>query len=154
PVAGFDEAALRASGPPSTGRAGHYWVRKLRAAFLAGDLSGALAAAERAQSLGGELAGQIAARDLHLYRSLALAALCPQQSPAQREIWLTEIRAHERRLRRWSAINPRTFRANLELVAAELAGLTGRLDEAARLYDESARWAAESGNLPDQALAH
>src|SRR6185295_10709358 len=134
----LDEAAMGSAGRPSS-RRGYYWVWKLRASFLAGDLGAALEAANQAQALHRELAGQMAARDYHLFRALTLAALHGQQTPELRETWLTEIREHERRLRRWSSVNPRTFRANLELVAAELARLTGRFEEAERLYGESVR---------------
>jgi len=39
-------------------------------------------------------------------------------------------------------------------VSAELARLTGRSQEAARLFDESVRWAQEGQLVPDEALAH
>jgi predicted ATPase/signal transduction histidine kinase len=150
----LDEAALRAAGPGRGSRVSYFWVWKMRAAFLAGDLTQALAAADQARALDRELAGQVAARDYHLYRALTLAALAPQQPPERREAWLLELREHERMLRRWSDVNPRTFRANLDLVSAELARLAGRLDEAERLYDESVRWARQGEVLPDEALAH
>jgi signal transduction histidine kinase len=151
----FDQAAFEARlDRISPMVVGWYRVARLRACVLAGDHAQALAAGEEARRLLPFFAGTTAARDFHIFHALAGAALFSQASAPEQERWLSTLHEHTEKLARWAAANPATFRHSHALLAAELARLEARPEEAAGLYEESIQEARAQGFLGDEALAY
>ena len=78
-------------------------------------------------------------REFHLYRALTLAACFEDVSAEEQRQFLEAIQSHQRQLAEWAENCPENFHALERMVAAELARLQGRLDEAIRAYEEAMR---------------
>ncbi len=127
-----------------------YWLVKLQSRFMCGRYEEALEAADRARGLLWASAGMIQLLDYHLYRALAQAAL-QRAAPGES---LAAIQEHHRQLRAWADDCPENFRAPERIVAAELARLSGRAEEALHAYEEAVGAARAEGFIQYVALAN
>ncbi|WP_224248504.1 trifunctional serine/threonine-protein kinase/ATP-binding protein/sensor histidine kinase [Hyalangium gracile] len=151
----FDEKAFEASltAARMSVMLGSYWLTKLKSRFMCGAYAQAREAAQRVKELLEALTGNIQILDYHLYRALTLAA-CFERVPAEEQGRLLEdIQRHQQQLAEWAALCPETFRGPERLVSAELARLTGRLDEATGAYEEAYQAAREGGFTQNVGLA-
>jgi signal transduction histidine kinase len=151
----FDERAFEAGLSParmSTMRF-WYWLTKLQSRFMCGAYREALEAADQAAGLRWAMIGTIQLLDFHLYRALSLAALHEERSEQEQQQGLEELEHHRRQLEEWAGACPATFRAPERMVSAELARVTGRLEEALRAYEEAIVSARESGFLQHVGVA-
>jgi PAS domain S-box-containing protein len=130
----------------------YYYVAKLMGRFLAGDLDGALAAAEQCREVlwAGLFSAQ--AQCYHLYHALALAAAADDLSPEQRKRTVDLLLAHQEELGDPALFHPATFRGPRALLSAEIARVRGDEEAAAQLYDEALRAAREGGFVQNEAL--
>jgi predicted ATPase/signal transduction histidine kinase/tRNA A-37 threonylcarbamoyl transferase component Bud32 len=152
---GFDEQAFEAGlarQSMSSIRA-WYWVIKLQARFLAGAYLEALEAADKVAELLWVMHGNLAQREFHFFRALVLAARFEGTPPGEQPQALEAIQRHREQLAEWAEYCPETFRAMERTVAAELARLAGRGEEATRLYEEAIRLARQSGATHHVAIA-
>ncbi|HEX8699805.1 MAG TPA: ATP-binding protein, partial [Myxococcaceae bacterium] len=151
----FDEEAFEARLTPqhlSTMRC-WYWVIKMQSRFMCGAYEQAREAGERAAELTWSSLGHIQLLDFHLYRALTLAACYPSATPEARQRYLEELRRHQQQLAEWASLCEQNFRAAEQLVSAELARLTGGMEEALRAYEEATRCARTHGFIQQVALA-
>ncbi|MBB5510459.1 AAA family ATPase [Paraburkholderia atlantica] len=126
-----------------------YWIRKLQASYLCGDMVGALIAADRAEPLLWTSSGHFEVAEFHLYAMLARVAALEDGaalSPA--------LRAHYAQLSQWAEHSPDNFRCRLSLVQAELACREGESMKAMRHYDSAIAEARENGFPQIEALAN
>jgi predicted ATPase/signal transduction histidine kinase len=132
-----------------------YWILKLKARFLSGDYTEALAAAPKVKPmlLRGE-AAQIFSLDYSFYTALTVAALYENASADEQDEWRNLLAAHREQLREWAEIYPPTFGDKYALVSAEIARLEGRDAEAMRLYEQAIKSAREHGFVQNEGLAH
>jgi signal transduction histidine kinase len=131
-----------------------YWILKLKARFLSGDYSEALAAAATVKPmLRGEFV-QIFFLDYSYYTALTVAALYENASADEQEEWRILLTAHREQLREWAEIYPPTFGDKYALVSGEIARLEGRDAEAMRLYEQAIKSAREHGFVQNEGLAH
>jgi PAS domain S-box-containing protein len=158
--AGFDEAAFERGleghsvRSPGAYQACRYWIRKLQACYLAGDIAGALQAADRARPTFSMVAETIEASGFHLYGALALAAHCsllPADACAEP---MSVLLAHHRELAFWAQQCPQNFADKAALVGAEIARLEDRTLDAEHLYEQAIECASEQGFVHIEALAH
>jgi predicted ATPase/signal transduction histidine kinase len=152
----FDEAAFEAqlTGDRMNTMICVYWILKLKARFLSGDYTEALAAAGKAKpTLRGE-ATQIYLLDYFYYTALAVAALYESASADEQADWRNLLAAHREQLREWADNYPPTFGDKHALVSAEIARLERRDPDAMRLYEEAIRSARENGFVQNEGLAH
>ncbi|HEX8706539.1 MAG TPA: ATP-binding sensor histidine kinase [Myxococcaceae bacterium] len=144
---GFDEPSFEAAMTPermSSTRVS-YWLIKLESRFMCGAYEEALDAANKAAGLLWSASGNIRLREFHLYRALTLAALFERATPEQQRQSRVDLQRHHQQLAEWAAQCPETFRVPERMVAAELARLEDRPDEATRAYEEAIRLAREGG---------
>ncbi|MDY7231069.1 trifunctional serine/threonine-protein kinase/ATP-binding protein/sensor histidine kinase [Hyalangium rubrum] len=145
------EAKLESRGLPIVSCV--YLIHKTRARFMAGAYEEARQASSIAAEHLGMLSGIILQADFYLYRSLTLAA-CFRESPAPRQLeFLEAMRHHHQQLNLWASLCPENFRAPERMVAAELARVTGRPEEAMRFYEEAMHAAREYGHIEHGALS-
>jgi PAS domain S-box-containing protein len=131
-----------------------YWIRKLQARFHANDYPGAVAAADRAQSLMWKSPPFFEAAEYHFYAALARAATSdPSPGDAQRPS-RDALHAHRLQLETWARHCPENFANRAALVSAEIARLEGRETDAMRLYEHAIRSARDNGFVHNEALAN
>ena len=131
-----------------------YWIRKLQARFHANDYTGAVDAADRAQSLMWKSPPFFEAAEYHFYAALARAATSdPSPGDAQGPGW-DALYAHHLQLETWARHCPENFANRAALVRAEIARLEGREADAMRLYERAARSARDNGFVQNEALAN
>jgi predicted ATPase/signal transduction histidine kinase len=131
-----------------------YWILKLKARFLSGDYTEALAAAATVKPLlRGEFV-QIFFLDYSFYTALTVAALFENASASAQDEWRSLLSVHREQLREWADNYPPTFGDKYALVAAEIARLEGRDAEAMRFYDQAIRSAREHGFVQNEGVAH
>jgi predicted ATPase/signal transduction histidine kinase len=151
----FDEEAFEAgltSEHLSTMRC-WYWIIKMQSRFMCGAYEQAREAGDRAAELTWSSLSHIQLLDFHLYRALTLAACYPAASPEARARYLEEIQGHQRQLAEWAALCAQNFRAPEQLVTAELARISGGMEEALKAYEEAVRSARTHGFIQHVALA-
>jgi predicted ATPase/transcriptional regulator with GAF, ATPase, and Fis domain len=130
-----------------------YWILKLKARFLSGDYSEALAAAGKAKPLLWASAAQMQLLDYFYYTALTLAACYENVSADEQTEWRDLLAAHREQLREWAENYPPTFADKHLLVLAEIARLEGRDSDAMRLYEHAIQSAREHGFVQNEALA-
>jgi len=125
-----------------------YWVHRLQADFLFGDLTGAIEAGRRAEAC--KMAARSFAEfgELPYYGALALLAL-PARDPGQQAL----LHRHLAALAEWDAVCPENFGARHALVRAEFARVAGNDAEALAHYDDAVSEAREHGFTQVEALA-
>ncbi|MGA2342299.1 MAG: ATP-binding protein, partial [Steroidobacteraceae bacterium] len=131
-----------------------YWILKLKARFLSGDYTEALAAAAKAKPLLRREAVQIYLLDYSYYTALTVAALYEDASADDKAEWRNLLTAHREQLREWADNYPPTFADKHALVSAEVARIEGRDAEAMRLYEQAIKSAREHGFAQCEGLAH
>ena len=131
-----------------------YWIRKLQARFHANDYTGAVAAADRAQSLMWKSPPFFEAAEYHFYAALARAATS-DPSPSDAHLPSRDaLHAHHLQLETWARHCPENFANRAALVSAEIARLEGREADAMRLYEQAVRSARDNGFVQNEALAN
>jgi PAS domain S-box-containing protein len=131
-----------------------YWILKLKARFLSGGYTEALAAADKVKALLSAAAGQIQLLDYFYYTALTVAALHDTASADEQAGWRELLMAHQEQLREWADTYPPTFADKHALVSAEIARLEGRDADAMRLYEQAIRSAHDHGFVQNEGLAH
>jgi signal transduction histidine kinase len=131
-----------------------YRVLRLSTALVAGDAEAALRharAADDARPFGRGLPAEA----FHVFHgAVARAAAADGGDAESRRRALEPLRAARERLDGWARGCPESFRHMERLVAAEIARLSGRDDDAAVAYDRAIELAAAERFLLDEALAN
>ncbi|XYH92614.1 AAA family ATPase [Sorangium sp. So ce1128] len=115
----------------------HYQILKTMCLYLHGRPADALRVADEAEENLGFLAGKFQTAALRFYRALAIAAVLPAAEEGERARLRADLDACRARLRGWTSSCPANFSHKHLLVEAETARLDGRLDDAARSYEEA-----------------
>jgi PAS domain S-box-containing protein len=131
-----------------------YWIRKLQARFHANDYAGAVAAADRAQTLMWKSSPFFEAAEYHFYAALARAAASDSSTGDAQRRSRDALSAHHRQLRTWAQHCPENFADRAALVGAEIARLEGRDVDTMRLYDQAIRLARDNGFVQNEGLAN
>jgi PAS domain S-box-containing protein len=154
---GFDEAAFEAGlGADRTPMmVFRYWLLKMAARYLSGDLADAMDAVGKAKALQWSGAPiMLLMLDYHYYAALVAAAAHDGASGDERRVWEEELAGHQALLREWAACNPATFADKHALVGAEIARIAGHDVEAMGLYEQAIRLAHEHGFAQCEGMAH
>ncbi len=130
-----------------------HWILKLKARFIAGDYTEALAAADKAKAVLWATAPIIYVLDYYYYAALTVAALYENGHAREQAMWRDLLTAHREQLREWAENYPPTFAGKHALVSAELARLKGRDVDAMHLYEQAIQSARESIFVQDEGLA-
>ena len=131
-----------------------YWIRKLQARFHANDYAGAVAAADRAQTLMWKSSPFFEAAEYHFYAALARAAASDSSTGDAQRRSRDALSAHHLQLRTWAQHCPENFADRAALVGAEIARLEGRDVDTMRLYDQAIRLARDNGFVQNEGLAN
>ncbi|MGK3960075.1 AAA family ATPase [Sorangium sp. So ce118] len=115
----------------------HYQILKAMCLYLHGRPADALRVADEAEENLGFLAGKFQTVALRFYRALAIAAVLPAAEEGERARLRADLDACRERLRGWTSSCAANFSHKHLLVEAETARLDGRLDDAARSYEQA-----------------
>ena len=131
-----------------------YWIRKLQARVYANDCASALHAASKAQKLLWTSPSFFEMAEYHFYGALARAAQHDAASISERQQHLEALTGHHKQLQVWAENCPENFANRAALVAAEMARLEGRWQDAMQLYEQAIDSAREGGFVQNEALAN
>ncbi len=132
-----------------------HFIMQLSTRYFLGDHEGAMAAGRAARELIWTSMAHLQEPEFWYFFGLTLAADVTKLDAAQaseRALSLEQLREHERKLGAWSAECPENFEAKWALVAAELARVEGRVEDAMSLYEQAIRAAKASGFVQNEAL--
>jgi predicted ATPase/two-component sensor histidine kinase len=130
-----------------------YWIRKLQASYMAGDMPGAMRAGSKASPLLWTSSGHFEMAEYHFFLALSRARWHGDAQNDARAPNLELLAAHHRQLERWATHCPSNFGSRAALVRGEIARLDGRDFDAMRCYEEAIRLAREYGFVHNEALA-
>jgi tetratricopeptide (TPR) repeat protein len=117
------------------------------------EIEAGLAAADASLDYLKDSKGMLHSAEHLFYRGLILAA-AERQGRGQGYKSRTELRRASRKFKAWAKNCPENFAARSFLLAAELARLNGRPNDALSLYAEAATTAKRYGQIQISALAH
>jgi predicted ATPase/signal transduction histidine kinase len=146
-----DEAALLSRIQDQTGfelAICWFWVRKLQACVVAGDLVAAREAADQAEPLLWATAEFVELAEFHLHAAIARADAAADDRAA-----LINVLRHRDQLTTWARHCPETFTCRALLVEAELRAIEDDVLDAQRLYEMAITAARREGFANVEALA-
>ncbi|AWJ82200.1 histidine kinase (plasmid) [Azospirillum sp. TSH58] len=154
---GFDNAAFEArllANPSLDIATCWHWIRTLQLRCIAGEMTAAVEAAERAEGLLWTTSGHWEMAEFHVHAALSRAGAMDDAPADHRARHAAALDRHLGQLRDWAVHGPDSFDARLALVEAEAARTQGRTEDAMRGYDRAVQ-AARRNALPHvEALAH
>ncbi|MBK3733682.1 AAA family ATPase [Azospirillum brasilense] len=154
---GFDNAAFEArllANPSLDIATCWHWIRTLQLRCVAGAMTAAVEAAERAEGLLWTTSGHWEMAEFHFHAALARAGAMDDAPPDRRARHAAALDRHRAQLRDWAGHGPDSFAARFALVEAEAARTEGRTEEAMRGYDRAVEAARRSALPHVEALAH
>ncbi|WP_042445083.1 AAA family ATPase [Azospirillum sp. B510] len=153
---GFDNAAFEArllANPSLDIATCWHWIRTLQLRCIAGEMAGAVEAAERAEGLLWTTSGHWEMAEFHFHAALARAGTMDGCRPEERPRHAAELERHLGQLREWVGHSPDSFDARFALVEAESARTQGRSEDAMRGYDRAVLAARRTALPHVEALA-
>jgi len=153
----FDESRFEESlrtNPNSVFARCWYWIRKLQTLFHADDYEAALQAAAMAEPLLQTAPGHFEWAEYTFYSALAQAALYDSASPEQKTQFQATLASHRQQIAVLAENCPENFGNRAALIAAEIARIEGRHQDAEILYEKAIESAREHGFIQNEAIAH
>ncbi|EEF27627.1 conserved hypothetical protein, partial [Ricinus communis] len=131
-----------------------YWILKLEARYLSGDINASTDARQRAEPLLSSSAGHIQLLSYHYFGALAItSAWDGGLLEGGRDAWRERLDTHAAQLREWAAHGSSTFADKYELIVAETLRIEGRQLEAMHWYEKAIRSAQDNGFFHTQGVA-
>ncbi|MDF5715368.1 MAG: ATP-binding protein [Rhizonema sp. NSF051] len=131
-----------------------YYILKSKIIYLYNKFAEALTCVKQAEKLVNFIPGTISIAQLNFYHSLTLSALYPKASIQEQEEYDKKLKANQKQMKVWADNCPENFLHKYLLVAAEIARISGRWQEAIDLYDQAIESAREHEFIQDEALAN
>ncbi|MGI6777016.1 MAG: helix-turn-helix transcriptional regulator [Acetivibrionales bacterium] len=131
-----------------------FYLCKIQLCYMAGNYRDALSAAQNAQPFANAILGFMTSAEYNFFHSLTITALYGELSARDRRIYCKILKKNQRKMKRWSETCKENFLHKYLLVAAEIARLQDRRDEAMSLYDQAIQSARQNGYIQNEALAN
>ncbi|WP_195909457.1 trifunctional serine/threonine-protein kinase/ATP-binding protein/sensor histidine kinase [Rhizobium tubonense] len=130
-----------------------YWIRRIQSRVFMQDYPAAVAAADKAQTLLWTTPAHFEKAEYHFYAALARAGsiVCGLDHQSAD---MKALVAHHRQIQIWAEHCPENFENRSSLIAAEIARIEGREQDAARHYDAAIKSARKNGFIHNEALAN
>lgn len=132
----------------------HYHVVSAFIAYVHGDIQAASSACERARMLAPYIADHVAVAYLDFHECLVRSARYPEATADERAEHWQALQTSQRRLTRWAERGPANFSHMRELIAAEIARLSGAVSRAAAGYQRAAQLARTHDFVHHEAVAN
>jgi signal transduction histidine kinase len=130
-----------------------YYILKMSACFIRGDIARAAEAEQAAREFCESDRFDMESTQFFFFSSLVLAAHYESAAAERKLEYLQLLRARLGQLKAWAESCPENFGNRFLLVSAELARLEGRFAEAAKLYELAIQSADENGFVQNAAIA-
>ncbi|MEO1671850.1 MAG: histidine kinase dimerization/phosphoacceptor domain -containing protein, partial [Cyanobacteria bacterium J06631_2] len=127
------------------------YLTKLILCYLFGDYPQAVTYAIKAEKYLQAAVGLMGFGVFHFYYALAMLATCPQQGKKSK--YFSEILACQTKICHWSSYAPDNYVHKRELIAAEIAKVSGEYEQAAEHYDQAIVAASKAEFIHELALA-
>ncbi len=121
--------------------------------YLFGDYATATAQAKLATHYESANAGVVVVAIHQFYYSLAMLAHYSQVDASTQQIYLAQVTANQTKMQYWATHAPMNFQHKYDLVAAEIARVSGEYWSATKLYETAIGGARANGYLAEEALA-
>jgi predicted ATPase len=131
-----------------------YHTLKLTARYISGDYDEAMAASRTAKDLAPFGKSMAPYAEYTFYRAMTAAALFGDGLPEKRAEYQEALTTSAQELQSWSESCPENYQHKHALVAAEIARIEGKPDEAAKLFEAGIESAQANGFLQLAALGH
>lgn len=132
----------------------YFWVFRLQARLLAGDIRAALEADARVAPIRWAMRSSIEEAEYDFYAALTRAAAADNAIGKDRGDHLGALRNHHERIAAWAESCPENFASRKALLSAEIARLEGGEAEARSWYDAAIQLARKQGFVQNEALAN
>ncbi|MES2261808.1 MAG: AAA family ATPase [Pseudomonadota bacterium] len=151
----FDEARFLLDARGNQTALGQFWVARLHAAYLLGDLETARRSArEGAQFIQAGILGMVTSAEHSFYTALTLTSSYQAQGADGRAALETELAPLRAQLGMWAQYCPENFLHKQKIVEAELERIKGAPWKAMELFGEAIDGAQQQGFIQDAALAN
>jgi predicted ATPase len=131
-----------------------YQTLKAQVLYIFNQPEEALKCILKAENLMTWIVSQHFVSEHNFYWSLILATLYPQASEEKQKQYWERLEANQKKMKVWADNCPENFLHKYLLVAAEMARISGRLQEAMNQYDQAIDIAREHEFVQDEALAN
>lgn len=149
---GFDEASFEQRLVVPALKCWAYEL-KLEQRYMAGAYEEALLASNTSKEVMWGAVSSLSVAEWHTYTALTVAALFKDADADKQKEYAAILTDHEKKLRAWAASCPDNYACKHALVAAEMARLESRNDDAAKLYEKAAEAARASGFVHNEGLS-
>jgi diguanylate cyclase (GGDEF)-like protein/PAS domain S-box-containing protein len=133
---------------------GHFYISQQIRHYTFGRYEDALAAAEKAQSMPVSLHALAAMVTHCFYHALTIAAILPEADDTRRDVLRAALEKQLAKLEKWAKSSPKNYHDRYALVAAEIARIDGKLEQALDLYEQAIVSARDGGFVQNEALAN
>ncbi len=131
-----------------------YNIFKSQILYLYGQLYEALKHSLEAEKYISFVLGHFQSSEYIFHSALILAGLYPEAPAERRQEYWDKLQSHQKRMKIWADFCPENFAHKYLLVAAEMARISGRGEEAMDLYDRAILSARENEFIQNEALAN
>ena len=131
-----------------------YYIFKLQALYILGDYTAAYNMAIESEKIKEASLAQIHLAEHYFYYSLTLTSLYPNATSREKKRFEGILKKNQRKLKLWAWHCPENFLHKHRLVAAETARITGKDQDALKLYDQAIKSAHENEYVQNEAIAH
>jgi len=131
-----------------------YWILKVQARFFAGDYACAIEASLNAERLLWTSPSFFEVAEFHFYTALARAASVDTTTNGSSQRHLEALTAHQAQHDAWALNCPANFENRAALIAAEVARIEERDNDAMRLYERAIESSRANSFVQNEALAN
>ncbi|OCQ93363.1 serine/threonine protein kinase [Oscillatoriales cyanobacterium USR001] len=131
-----------------------YNIFKSQVLYLYDRMNEALKCAEEAEKFISFVLGHFQGSEHNFHTSLILAALYIDADESDKQKYWERLEANQKRMKIWADNCPENFLHKYLLVAAEMARISGKWEEAMNLYDSAILSARENEFIQNEALAN
>ncbi|MBD2667184.1 serine/Threonine protein kinase and Signal Transduction Histidine Kinase (STHK) with GAF sensor [Richelia sinica FACHB-800] len=132
----------------------NFYLAQLILFYLFNQPKAAVNSAKLGKPYTASVTGQILVSQHNFYYSLSLLAEYPQLSPQEQEAQIQEILANQAEMKMWAEHAPMNYQHKYDLIAAELAKLSGDSWQAVELYEQAIAGARANKYLQEEAIAN
>lgn len=131
----------------------HYYFLKAQAFHLYDHFDQAFEQLSLAKKYLAFVSSSYVIAQVNWYDSLICLARYPMLVPEEQQFYLQQVTQNQQKMKKWQASCPENFTHKYVLVAAELARLQGRYEEAETYYEQAVALAGRHGFIQEKALA-
>lgn len=131
-----------------------YLFYRMLLRYMVDDYKMALSIAKAIKPIEEAINGFMVSAEYNFFYSLAITAAYKELPKKERKYYRSVLKRNQRKMKKWASCCRENFEHKYLLVAAEIARLENRREEAMSLYEKAIALAGENNFVNDQALAN